>query len=315
MFLFSVLVPVFTLIGVGYLIVKRGFISAGAVRDFNNVVYYIGLPALLFYRISKSEINIVMAAKPVMLCIVSIVLCIFIGILYLYFQKKQSGDAGSVLQVIARANTVFIGLPVVYYFFESINYQDMVYVNNLTVLSLAILVPINNVVGVTVLVLGNKSDQKFVKIIVKNIFTNPIMLACVAGFIYSKMFDGFTVPVARTLEAMSGMTLPLSLIAVGGVLAGMKLSDGFENMFFIAFIKLILMPFIVLFMGKMLGFKSEYIAIAMILMACPSASTCVTLAQQLGGNVKLTSNVIFGTSVLSLFSLIIVLTISRGLFL
>lgn len=314
MFLLATLVPVFALMAVGYLVVKRGFISGGSARDLNNLVYYIGLPALLFFRIGQSDVNVSIAAKPVVLCAISMLAGILLGISYVVLAKKEKKDAGSIVQATTRANTVFLGLPIIFYFFENIGYSDMDHIRNLAMLSLAILVPFNNIVGVVVLVFGRKTEQAFGKVVLKNLSTNPIILACVAGAVYSYFFEQFPLPISRTLQAMSGMTLPLSLIAVGCVLAEMKLSDCCKDIAIISIIKLLLMPLLVLPVGKMLGFAGPDIAVAMILMACPTASTSVTLAQQLGGNVKLTSNVVFGTSVLSVFSLIVVLVLCRGLF-
>lgn len=314
MYLFKTLVPVFVLIGVGYVIVKRGFISKSSVKDFNGLVYYVGLPTLLFYEIGQSSIELSSALKPLVLCLVSMAAGLAAGVGASVLRKTKPADTGSALQVIIRGNTVFIGLPVIVYFFESIHYPDISYVNNLAMLSLSVLAPIANVIGVLVLVVGRKPNKGLLKIIANSLVTNPIIFACIAGIIYSFLFDGFAVPIERTFRAMAGMTLPLSLIAVGCILAEIKIFDDYVDMSIIALIKLMLMPLAAFAAGKAMGFDGEIIGVAMILMACPSGSTCVTLAQQLDGNIKLTSSAIFSTSALSAASLVIVLIICNSLF-
>lgn len=55
--LFNVILPVFAIILCGYLSGLFGVISKDGAKSLNNYVFYVTLPALLFYSVAKAPIE------------------------------------------------------------------------------------------------------------------------------------------------------------------------------------------------------------------------------------------------------------------
>src|SRR5690606_4317595 len=50
----EILAPVFVIIGLGWGLTRTGFLGPQALGDLNRLTYWIGLPAMLFYRIAAA---------------------------------------------------------------------------------------------------------------------------------------------------------------------------------------------------------------------------------------------------------------------
>ena len=103
--------PLFVIIFVGYLLRKTGFARAGFVDELNRLVYYIGLPALLFSEssgISTAELTggVAGLAYPVIVVVTAAIT--FAASLLLPYSQR-----GPVVQAGFRSNLAYLGLPIV----------------------------------------------------------------------------------------------------------------------------------------------------------------------------------------------------------
>ncbi len=53
--IYLIVLPVFIVIALGFGLKKTGLLREDFIYDLNRLIYYIALPALLFYKIDKAD--------------------------------------------------------------------------------------------------------------------------------------------------------------------------------------------------------------------------------------------------------------------
>ncbi|MDB5510659.1 MAG: auxin efflux carrier [Enterovirga sp.] len=122
--------------------------------------------------------------------------------------------------------------------------------------------------------------------LVRQMITNPLLLGCLVGFAFATaggMPPGLA-PFARTLGQAA---LALGLLCVGGGLAPGSLRDAPLTQVAVGFQKLILVPLVTLGFVRLFGLDGTPAAIAVLLMAMPTATTGYVMARAMGGDARL----------------------------
>ncbi len=58
---------------------------------------------------------------------------------------------------------------------------------------------------------------------VKALISNPLIVACIAGIIYSKTISTFPVFLEKTFRLFTSVTLPLALLSIGSALTPLQI--------------------------------------------------------------------------------------------
>lgn len=116
--------------------------------------------------------------------------------------------------------------------------------------------------------------------------TNPLLLACAAGLALS-LVGGAPPGLAGLLRSLAQGSLAIGLLCVGaaltpGALAASPLTQGLT-----AALKLLLVPAITLGLGRLLGLETQALAVAVLFMAQPTATTAYVQARAMGGDAPL----------------------------
>jgi predicted permease len=110
----NTLAPVFLLIALGAGLQASRFLSPGFLREANRVVYWVGLPALLFSQLARLGRGVgdatpmlgVMLAATVAVALLSYPVAAGMGV--------RPGAKGTFAQGVLRGNLAFVGLPIIY---------------------------------------------------------------------------------------------------------------------------------------------------------------------------------------------------------
>ncbi|MEN0075131.1 MAG: AEC family transporter [Paracraurococcus sp.] len=114
----------------------------------------------------------------------------------------------------------------------------------------------------------------------------PLLLACLAGFLIAALggLPHGLAPLARTLGQAS---VALGLLCVGAALTPGALRSRLGLQLATAAIKLLLVPAMVLGLGRAFGLEPLALASALIFMALPTATTSYVMARAMGGDAPL----------------------------
>ncbi|MDR0273020.1 MAG: AEC family transporter, partial [Clostridiales bacterium] len=154
-FVFSVnvVMPLFVIIVLGYLLKKTDFISDKFIKTGNKMVFYIFLPTTIFksvYDVDLSELtSFGFAAYAIGATVLSFAIIWLISIFFI----KDKKVLGAFVQGAFRANTVFIGLPLMRNLAGDVGMARFA-------LIVALVMPITNGCAILVLsVYGNKEEK------------------------------------------------------------------------------------------------------------------------------------------------------------
>lgn len=304
----NTIAPIFLMIALGMLLRAKRFLSADLVKGLNRLVYWIGLPTLLFYKIATSTYDLQTAGRTYLVVILGMLACLIVAIVAALVTRVPFSSFGTFCQGAFRGNLAFIGLVVIVYSFASAPADQSSNAQAIGAIVLAMTVPVYNVLSVTMLLLSRHSLGKgFIKRIVKNVLTNPLVIACVAGIAYSIFLPPLPVAIDRTCAAIGHMALPLALMGIGATLVTEKVQGHLTPAILSSLIKTAIAPIAGFFLAKMLNLSPDETRIALIFLACPTAIASYTLTTEIGGNPKLAAAIVVISTIFATISLSAVL--------
>ena len=296
------ILPVFLVIFLGAGAKQLGFFPDVFVKAANRVVFYIGIPALLFIKLSSApfhetfDINLALISS-FSVCIVWLLSLVFVRLKII--STLGSASAASFIQTSIHGNIGYIGLAVAFYSLGN---------NGLSIASfLAPFIIIPQLI-LSVLSFNIYSERKRKKItsfikILKNIFLNPIVISALVGIIFS--FFGLKLPnfLHSFLEIVSGMALPMALLIIGASLSLSLISKNLYWLFSSSTLKLLFLPGLGVMLLHNAGVHPFSIEVAATLLGAPTATVSVIMSSEMEGDVKFASTAVTLSTFLSLFSL------------
>lgn len=281
------------------------------MHDLNRLTYWVALPCLLFYRIAGASHEMAAVAGLLTVCIGATLASIVTSGAVALLLRVPAAARGTFLQGIFRGNLIFIGLPVVVYAFSAAGGASAS-AEASALLVFGPMVVLYNVLGVMALLFcgGNAERSGVGRSAAYGLITNPILLSCIGGLAFSLAEIELPTIAQRGFAAIGQMALPLALISIGGTLhtARIKGSLGFAAA--AALMKVALLPVFGLLLAGWIGLSPAHERIALILLACPTASASYVLARQLKGDEALASTIIVLSSIMALPAMAVVLAIT-----
>jgi len=301
-------------IALGAILRYSGFASIKVFQQTNRLVYWIGIPAYLFYKTADSRLQGDAAVRVFAVLFGAMAGTIVLGYILARLLRLPADSASAFVHGAFRSNLVYVGLPVVFLALAARGYEQMAELQAAAVISIALLVPIYNIAAVLVLVGGHEGGREQLpqrlRELVTRLATNPLILSCVAGLIVLGFGWKLPEPLRQTCETLGDMTTPLALLGIGAALTFKTLRSYWAGATLSAAIKVFAAPLIGLLLARWLALSSAEMRMALIFLACPSATVTYIMAQQMGADDGLAANIVVLSTLLALPSLAVVLTLT-----
>jgi len=282
---FEIVLPVFLIIGLGYAIKRIGLVNGDFFAQINKLVYYVCLPLLLVYKIAEADFSTSFNFRLVIATSAGVACCFVVAYLYGKWRSYPAPVHGSFCQGAFRGNLAYIGLAIVFN-----AYGD----NGLTRagILLGFLVPVLNFFVILALVLPQQQQQTNVKEIIKELVSNPLILASLVGILWS--FFQLPIPTIldRTFSIATGMTLPLALISIGGSFSLERLKGDIWKAALATAIKLLVLPLITGIFMVSLNVSGLDFAIGLIMAGAPTAVATYIMASRMGADGDLAGTIV-----------------------
>ena len=310
MVVINVLTPIVALIALGFVLRRSGFLPDTFFKQANALVYWFGLPALLFVEMAVAEPEFSTAARIVAVLTLVTGLCIAVGYLAGWRLGLPRPALASFVQGAYRGNLTYVGLPVVLYALQATGNGSQSY-QSLALLAVTPIIALYNVLAVLVLLGADGSDQASVAQqggkLLRGVATNPLIIACVAGIAYA--YSPLPLPpvAQHTLSALGQMALPLALLGIGAALRVRDLRAGGTTATVAALIKVALAPLAGLAIASALGLAGPELQIALLYLAMPTATASYVIAERMGGDGALASSIVAFSTLLAMPALTVVL--------
>jgi len=302
LFTLQIISPIFILILLGIFLRRTGLVNEIFVSQSSKFVFTISLPALIFLKIDTVTIGKAFDGKLILTSLILVFIFAMISWFISTIITKTPQDKGVFIQGSFRSNFAIIGLAVI---------ASLVGENQLgkASLVLAFIMPLYNILAVVALTVPFKNERDYNLLqLLKQIITNPLILAAIAAVPFSVFHINIGNIFTTTIGYLAKIALPLALVSIGASLNIKRLKNASQLAFTAAGLKLILFPLIAVPIGLFLNFNSVEIVIIFVLFASPTAIVSFIMADAMGGNSKLASDIV---AVSTLFSII---TLSFGIF-
>jgi predicted permease len=252
--LISVILPVFLVIGAGYLAVWRGWISHDATEALMTFAQTFAIPSLLFLSVASLDLG--QHFDPAMLgsFYFGALTCFGLGILgaRVLFGRPWT-DAVAIGFICMFSNSVLIGLSV----------TEQAYGPGTTQFNFAIIAlnaPIFYGIGIAAMEIarfGGKGLGQAMLDTLKSLSGNPLVIGIAGGLVAN--LSGLVLPgFARdTLTLLAGAGLPVALFALGGILVAYRPEGDMKTILYIGGISLFLHPILTWVAGRSVGLEVE----------------------------------------------------------
>lgn len=295
--IFLIVLPVFLVIGLGFMLRGTGLVDGEFLSRLNRLVYYVPLPIMFFYKIAQADFSASFNPRLLLSTITAIVAVCVLSYLYGGFRIYEPKVHGAFSQSCCRGNLVYVGLPIIYSAYGEEGFA-------VAGIMIGFLTPLVNFCSILVLLRPRqRSDHQIrASFWVHQIALNPLIIASFLGIIWS-IFD-WPIPLvlAETFEIISGMAMPLALMVIGASFSFTELRGDMVVIALVSFVKLILMPVLAGALLIFLGVGGVELGVGILLTGAPAASAGYILAQQLKSDSDLTSSIIMVSTLASVLT-------------
>ena len=281
------LFPIFTLIALGGLLRRFHLIGGSFLKQSDRMVYYILFPVLLFWKIGGAENPEPAGFHLTAACALAVVAVFLLSVVLARIFSPSPFVSGAFTQCCYRGN-IYIGLALVLTAYGEKGVRTFGILIGLIIVMINLLA----VFSLTWYSRDTGERQNRVWPVIKAVFSNPLILSCLAGVLYSKAFSGFPLLLENTFKLTGMAALPLALISVGAVLFTARLSGRSFLLVLAVAVKLVATPALGLVFLNLLGVTGLDFKIGMLFLALPTApSTYVFTVQMKSDGVFATAGI------------------------
>ncbi|GBC62056.1 transporter [Desulfonema ishimotonii] len=287
------IIPVFAVIGLGWLVQRKGFIPPEFLGPANRLVYYLAIPAMIFRSISKGSLKTDFNPSVLGLTLLPILLLFLVAWGVGKAGHIRREQFGTFMQSSFHGNLGYIGLAVAFYFLGEKGLASA------SILAGFIMI-LQNFLAVVALQLHNgDTSGHHIKDMLVRILNNPVIVSALAGILWS--LSGLPLPtvVRRSLDIISNMALPLALLLIGASLSFHTLRDRQFSILSACLMKLILLPGLGILLYRLWGISPQLYLPGLILLASPTATIAYVMAREMNGDQDFAVGAISATTLLS----------------
>lgn len=302
---FNAVLPVFLLMVLGFFLFHIRLMTGEFSAHLNRLVYWIGLPSLLFREIATQTLDWGSVSNILLAFFLALSGTILIAYAISFFQKMDESTTGSFVQAAYRGNLGFIGLPIVLYSATQATQERM---QSLAALAMGPAAIAFNLIAVTVLLRHQPKTESKTPSLLFSMLTNPLIISGFLGIAAATLKIKLPSFLDRSFDELSKMAVPAALLGLGASFA----SFGFEslnsrnlirNTLVCAVLKGLISPLLGLLSAILLGLDALEARIAIVYLATPTAIASFVLAGQFGSNEKLAATSIIVSTFVSIVSL------------
>ena len=252
--LLDVILPVFLVIGFGYVSTWRGLFPVSGIDGVMAFTQNFAIPCLLFQAIAKLDLTASFDPRLLASFYTGAALCFALGILgaRLIFRRDWE-DSVAIGFCCLFSNSILLGLPI-----TERAYGTQALAGNFAIVSIH--APFCYGLGITVMEIvrgRGQSGGAMVRSVARAMFRNALVLAILAGFVVN--LTGLALPgvLDDALSMMVRAALPAALFALGGVLYQYRPEGDLRAIAMVCAISLVAHPAIVWSLGTALSLPQD----------------------------------------------------------
>lgn len=303
--LFAIVLPIFALIGAGWLARCFQWIGPAGAGELNRFVVWLGIPALLFQIMAKATWT--QLDQPGFIGAFGLGCAAIYAITVVVFRWRGSALPDASLSGLnaGYANVGFIGFPLVVAAFGPASLTPATIASIITVCILF-------AVAIAVMELGLDRDSSLGKIAARvgmSLLKNPMLLAPVLGACYAGVGPPLPGGVDRFLTLLAAAASPCALVSLGLFIADTRGRPAMPALSITVALKLVGQPLLTWMLAHWV-FKLAPLqtAVAVVLAGLPTGTGPYMLASMYARDARDTAGSIVTSTVLSIVTISILIT-------
>lgn len=285
-------------IAMGYASNRLGYLGGETDRKLSKLILNITMPAMIVAAvITGDELpGLTEILSILKVAVVFYALEFALAVIVPRFLRGTPGQTGVWRYSLSFPNVGFIGYPVAVALFGS---GALFYA---VVLALPF-----NVLSYTLgpLMLTGAKQFSWKKML------SPCAVAAILGLILALVRVRPPEIVGECLDFVGGITVPLSLLVIGSLLAGLPAKQVLSSpkLWFLAALRLLVMPVVLCLILRLMSIDSMVLGIAVTQMAMPVAVNGTMLSMEYGGDTECMAQITFLTTLASIITIPVVAAI------
>jgi len=275
----NTIIPIFSIITLGWFVRFKGFIQPEFLGPANRLVYYLAIPAMIFHAIAKASLKANFDVTVLLITLLSVLIVFAVAWCVGLFWGIRQGALGTFIQASFHGNLGYIGLAVAFYSLGNDGFVRASIIAGFTMI-------LQNFLAVVALQ-WNSDDISVPEnkgAVVLRVLGNPVILSAFAGILFS--FSGLRLPMVmdRSLKILSGLALPMALLLIGASLSFKLMQSRIFQLFSSSFLKLILLPGLGVILYRVFHIDPQGYLPGLILLASPTATLTYIMAKEMNGD-------------------------------
>ena len=305
LFSLNMSLPLFILLGLGYVLARKGLFSDDYVSRTTNLVYYVMLPAKLFLDICETDLTAAFDPRYVAVTAVGVVAQFILAWLCGDLLCRDKSKQSAFTHACFRGNFAYLGMALLQNIYNSDTVAS-------TAVILAIVLPLYNIQGVILMTIKEGEGGIHVGKILLGVLKNPMVLAILAGLPFAYFQVELPYVVSKSLSYLQVATSTMALLVVGASIKLDAIREDLPLLLRVSGIKLLVMPAIWGAMAVAAGLSSEQVVTLTIVGSMPAAVNVYIITDKLGGDGKTACGAVVVTHLISLFTMTGVVFILRS---
>ncbi len=290
----SIILPVFLIIGFGYIAVWQRYLSDEAIDGLMKFAQGFAVPCLLYRGIVNLDLSANLNPGLLVSFYGGALAGFFVGLLGArYLFSRPWADAVAIGFVGLFSNSLLLGLPI-----TERAYGDGALAANYAII--AFHAPFCYAVGITAMEVARAGGEGICKVsgkILKAVFSNALIIGITLGFIVN--LGGIPQPAVLNdaLDMIGRAALPAALFGLGGVLFRYRPEGDLRTILFITAISLILHPAVTWGLGRVMGLEQDTFRSAIVTAAMAPGVNAYLFANMYGTAKRVAASaVLIGTA-------------------
>ncbi|MCK8046655.1 AEC family transporter [Shewanella sp. 1CM18E] len=295
----SIIFPLLFMASLGYFLTAKGPFNKAQISGISLFTFYLSIPAFLFLNMYKADLAKSFVVDHFLAFYLPVLMIFAVGSV-LYSCLKSGGlPASSAVYGLScsYSNTILVGLPLIV---GALGEQVMGNVFAIITFHSAMLF------SLTFLISARQSSRTELKLFIKGIIFNPIVLSISAGLLLNLLDVPLEKNLFNGLTLLSQPALACALFVLGANLSFYKVAKDWQLALTATLIKLLLLPMCVYLTGHYLfDLPAVELTILVLLSASPLGVNAYLIAMQ----VKALESAVASTVVLSTVLSVITMSI------
>ena len=293
----EVMLTLFAIVVVGYVAGKLDYMGGTFDKRLSKLVIDITCPALILSSAMTGELPDRELILPLLLIsVITYIVLTGVALFVPRYLTRKREDEGIIGFAIMFGNVGFMGYPVVASIFghEAVFYAAVLnVVNTFAVFTVG-----------TMLITG-KSEVEKRKFQKKVLYSTPMLAAYLTMLIVALGIDNIPSFISQPLTMIGNITVPAALLIIGSSMSQLPLRSMLGNppVYATTLMRLGVVPVMIYFLCKLLGFSSFVVGINTIVVAMPVATYGTILCLRHGKDKTLITETTFITTLASMITI------------